>query len=163
WAALWPSANESFKYLTISALVLSSGGPFSSADPAGGLSPVTAHQSMKLVAATCRTSSAKFFTPLNSLPGTFKLTGEKLNLSSGMASAAPTNSRSSLEIWRSITDATVGAGAGVAAGWPPCPSTPVAGNNAAPRQKVLKGFIGSPRLSIFGFRNYSKSPRLLSP
>src|SRR6185503_6373138 len=110
-AALCPNANESFKYFTISAFVFNWGGPLSSLDSMGGLSPVTAPHNSKLVAATCLTSSANVFTVLYSLPGMLSETGVKLNLSSGMASAALTNSLSRRRICWSTADATLAGGA----------------------------------------------------
>src|SRR5262249_10763870 len=60
----------------------------------------------------CLTSAAKVFTPLYSLPAMLSEVGVKLYLSSGMASAALTNSRSTVVIWPSTTLAIVGGGCG---------------------------------------------------
>src|SRR3982074_204617 len=83
--------------------------------------------------------------------------GEKLNLSSGMASAASTNCFSMELIWRSTTLARVGAGwgeacacgagvAGLVAAAAPCPwlTIPTAKPNMASRHNILKCFIVEP-------------------
>src|SRR5262249_38908398 len=112
-AALCPIANESFRYLTISALVFSASGPLSPFASKGDLSPVIGPHNWKLVMATCFTCSAKVRTPLNSLPERLSPVGAKSYLSSGMASAAPTNSLSTVLTSRSISPLMVGGGGGV--------------------------------------------------
>ena len=81
----------------------------------------------------------------------FKLSGEKLNLSSGMASAASTICFSIMLIWRSTVEATVGGGCdccargtlAAAALFVPCPKAAMAKMNAANRKKIRICFIGA--------------------
>jgi hypothetical protein len=93
----------------MSAFDVSLSGPFSSLGSTlgGSFSPSSPENSRKLVCATCLTWSANVRTPLNS-----PWVGAKLNLSSGIASAAGTNSFSSVVSWRSRICATVSFGGG---------------------------------------------------
>src|SRR6266700_2176859 len=117
-AARWPTANESFRNWTISALVFSSSGPLVPLMVSGNLSPLSAVQKRKFALAVCLISWAKVRTPLNSLPLMLRLSGVKLNLSSGMASAASTMSFSYWLTWRStMEEMLAGGGAGVAWAW----------------------------------------------
>src|SRR5690348_369082 len=91
-----------------------SSGPLraSSETPAGGAWPRIALKNAKLAVATCFTSCAKVRTPLK-LP--MESLGAKLYLSSGMASAAETNSCSTIESWVLSSEEIVGGAAGLAA------------------------------------------------
>src|SRR5262249_16884357 len=103
---------------------------------------------MLLDAPMCLSCTAKLRTPLYCAPGMLRLSGEKLNFSSGIASATSRISFSTLVICRSTTDATVGAGAAVGCvsgrlvPTPPAPpKTP-----ASPTPRIL--FIVLPPLAL---------------
>src|SRR5262249_6123180 len=70
---------------------------------------------MKFTVATCFTCSANVRTGL--VPWMLRFAGAKLNLSSGMASAAGTSSRSIVLIGGSISEVRVGAGGGEVWAW----------------------------------------------
>src|SRR5262249_15440746 len=85
-------------------------------------------------------------------PGIFKLVGAKLNLSSGMASAAPTISLSMMPTWLSTAAPIVGGGCGVvwacgagvgAAAGLLCAIAPTARLRTASRQNIRICFISS--------------------
>src|SRR5258705_13428141 len=90
----------------------------------------------------CLTCKEKVRTPLYALPGMFRLSGEKLNLSSGMASAASTTRCSMVLIWLSTREAMVGGTAGGAVGAVGvCPGAAAEGRSAVGRKTDLACFM----------------------
>jgi len=94
----------------MSALPFTFSPPLSPFTPSATGSPIIGPQIQSFEIATCFAYPANVRTPLYSLPGIFKLCGDKLYRSSGIASTASTNSFSTALISRSSTEATVGAG-----------------------------------------------------
>src|SRR5277367_7127725 len=119
----------------------------------GAVSPRIEPKKRLLTVATCFTSCANVRTPAK-LP----FVGANEYLSSGMACAAPTNSRSTIMSWKSRTEVTVGGPCGAGGRPPPCCAEP-----AVPASKLHSSKTPTPKHIFMAFPPWFAERDLLRP